>query len=55
MTRRDPAVAVIGAGMSGLCVAIMLLRSGIGDVMIYEKADEVGHLAGEHPDFPISS
>jgi cation diffusion facilitator CzcD-associated flavoprotein CzcO len=42
MTRRDPAVAVIGAGMSGLCVAIALLRSGIRDVTIYEKADEVG-------------
>jgi cation diffusion facilitator CzcD-associated flavoprotein CzcO len=42
MTRRDPAVAIIGAGMSGLCVAIALLRSGIRDVTIYEKADEVG-------------
>ena len=42
MTPRDPAVAVIGAGMSGLCVAIALLRSGISDVTIYEKADEVG-------------
>ncbi|MGV0049769.1 flavin-containing monooxygenase [Mycobacterium colombiense] len=42
MTRRDPAVAVIGAGMSGLCVAIALLRSGISDVTVYEKADEVG-------------
>ncbi len=42
MTRRDPAVAVVGAGMSGLCVAIALLRSGITDVTIYEKADEVG-------------
>ena len=28
--------------MSGLCVAIALLRSGITDVTIYEKADEVG-------------
>lgn len=42
MTRRDPAVAVVGAGMSGLCVAIALLRSGITDVTIFEKADEVG-------------
>lgn len=40
--RRDPVVAVVGAGMSGLCVAIALLRSGIRDVTIYEKADEVG-------------
>ncbi|OBI10369.1 flavin-containing monooxygenase [Mycobacterium scrofulaceum] len=42
MPRREPAVAVVGAGMSGLCVAIALLRSGITDVTIYEKADEVG-------------
>lgn len=28
--------------MSGLCVAIALLRNGITDVTIYEKADEVG-------------
>jgi cation diffusion facilitator CzcD-associated flavoprotein CzcO len=40
--KRDPAVAVVGAGMSGLCVAIALLRSGITDVTVYEKADEVG-------------
>ncbi|MGB9223519.1 flavin-containing monooxygenase [Mycobacterium sp.] len=42
MTGRDPSVAVVGAGMSGLCVAIALLRNGITDVTIYEKADEVG-------------
>jgi cation diffusion facilitator CzcD-associated flavoprotein CzcO len=40
--RRDPAVANVGAGMSGLCVAIALLRSGIRDVTIYEKGDDVG-------------
>jgi cation diffusion facilitator CzcD-associated flavoprotein CzcO len=28
--------------MSGLCVAIALLRSGITDVTVYEKANEVG-------------
>ncbi|BBX97413.1 flavin-containing monooxygenase [Mycobacterium lacus] len=42
MTRRDPAVAIVGAGMSGLCVAIALLRNGITNITIYEKADEVG-------------
>ncbi|WP_255382334.1 NAD(P)/FAD-dependent oxidoreductase [Mycobacterium sp. E2699] len=41
-TGRDPAVAVVGAGMSGLCMAIALLRNGITDVTVYEKADEVG-------------
>ncbi|HWS92674.1 MAG TPA: NAD(P)/FAD-dependent oxidoreductase, partial [Mycobacterium sp.] len=41
-TSRDPAIAIVGAGMSGLCVAIALLRSGITDVTVYEKADEVG-------------
>ncbi|ORX00991.1 monooxygenase [Mycobacterium triplex] len=42
MTRRDPAVAVVGAGMSGMCIAIALLRNGITDITVYEKADEVG-------------
>jgi cation diffusion facilitator CzcD-associated flavoprotein CzcO len=42
MTKRDPAVAVVGAGMSGLCVVIALLRSGVTDVTVYEKATEVG-------------
>ncbi|ORV84886.1 monooxygenase [Mycobacterium interjectum] len=42
MVTRDPSVAVVGAGMSGLCMAIALLRSGVKDVTIYEKADEVG-------------
>ena len=42
MTKRQPAVAIVGAGMSGLCAAIMLQRAGIDDVTLYEKADEVG-------------
>lgn len=42
MTRRDPSVAIVGAGMAGICMAITLLNSGITDVTIYEKADEVG-------------
>jgi cation diffusion facilitator CzcD-associated flavoprotein CzcO len=36
------AVAIAGAGMSGLCVAIALLHRGITDVTLYQKADEVG-------------
>ncbi|MGI8677700.1 MAG: flavin-containing monooxygenase [Jatrophihabitans sp.] len=39
---RAPRVAIIGAGMSGLCMAITLHRAGITDVTIYEKADSVG-------------
>ncbi|EUA94268.1 pyridine nucleotide-disulfide oxidoreductase family protein, partial [Mycobacterium ulcerans str. Harvey] len=42
MTRRDPSVAIVGAAMAGICMAITLLNSGITDVTIYEKADEVG-------------
>lgn len=40
--RRTPSVAIIGAGMSGMCMAITLLRAGISDVTVYEKASEVG-------------
>jgi cation diffusion facilitator CzcD-associated flavoprotein CzcO len=39
---RSPRVAIIGAGMSGLCMAIMLRRAGITDVTVYEKAESVG-------------
>lgn len=42
MTQRNPSVAIIGAGMSGLCIAILLLQRGFRDVVIYEKATEVG-------------
>ncbi|MBJ8348736.1 NAD(P)/FAD-dependent oxidoreductase [Antrihabitans sp. YC2-6] len=39
---REPAVAVVGAGMSGMCMAIKLLEAGITDVTIYEKSHDVG-------------
>src|SRR5882757_5638356 len=39
---RSPRVAIIGAGMSGLGMAIALRRAGITDVTIYEKGDAVG-------------
>lgn len=42
LVRRQPSVAIIGAGMSGLCMAITLRRAGIRDITIYEKAREVG-------------
>jgi cation diffusion facilitator CzcD-associated flavoprotein CzcO len=35
-------VAIVGAGMSGLCMAITLQQAGIHDFVILEKADEVG-------------
>lgn len=38
----SPSVIVIGAGFGGLGVAIELLRAGVTDVTILEKADEVG-------------
>jgi cation diffusion facilitator CzcD-associated flavoprotein CzcO len=39
---RKPTVAVVGAGMSGLCMGIKLKRAGIDDFTIYEKAEAVG-------------
>ncbi|MCP2205038.1 putative flavoprotein CzcO associated with the cation diffusion facilitator CzcD [Lentzea flava] len=35
-------IAIIGAGLSGVCMAIHLKRSGIDSFTIFEKADEVG-------------
>jgi cation diffusion facilitator CzcD-associated flavoprotein CzcO len=35
-------VAIVGAGMSGLCMGEALKRAGLEDFTIYEKADEVG-------------
>jgi cation diffusion facilitator CzcD-associated flavoprotein CzcO len=42
MTIRTPSVAIIGAGISGLCMAIKLIQAGIGSVTIYEKAEAIG-------------
>jgi cation diffusion facilitator CzcD-associated flavoprotein CzcO len=35
-------VAIVGAGFSGLCMAIRLLQNGIEDFVVFERADEVG-------------
>jgi cation diffusion facilitator CzcD-associated flavoprotein CzcO len=35
-------IAIIGAGFSGLCMAIRLLREGIEDFVVFERADDVG-------------
>jgi cation diffusion facilitator CzcD-associated flavoprotein CzcO len=39
---RSPRVAIVGAGMSGICMAIALRRAGITDLTIYEKGHGVG-------------
>lgn len=39
---RDVRVVVIGAGMSGLCMASALRHRGITNFTVYEKAHEVG-------------
>jgi cation diffusion facilitator CzcD-associated flavoprotein CzcO len=41
-TGRDLRVVVVGAGMSGILAAIKLAEAGLGDVVIYEKADRLG-------------
>ncbi|MBO2446392.1 NAD(P)/FAD-dependent oxidoreductase [Actinomadura barringtoniae] len=38
----DPRVVIVGAGMSGLCMAIKLKQAGLHDVTLYEKADALG-------------
>ncbi|MEP4149058.1 MAG: NAD(P)/FAD-dependent oxidoreductase [Halioglobus sp.] len=40
--QNNPSVAVIGAGMSGILMAIKLREAGITDITILEKADKVG-------------
>lgn len=37
-----PRVAVIGAGVSGLCMAYRLKESGVEDFVVFEKAAELG-------------
>ncbi len=37
-----PRVAILGAGFSGMGMAIALKRRGLDNFAIYEKADEVG-------------
>jgi cation diffusion facilitator CzcD-associated flavoprotein CzcO len=37
-----PRVAIIGAGVAGLCTGIQLKKAGMGDFTIFEKSDGVG-------------
>lgn len=39
---RSPRIAIVGAGMSGICLGAMLGRAGISTFTLYEKADRVG-------------
>ena len=39
---RQPSIAILGAGVSGLCMGIELKRAGIDSFTIYEKSDRVG-------------
>ncbi len=40
--QRDPKVVVIGAGMTGILLAIQLRKAGINDVVLFEKTDRFG-------------
>lgn len=40
--RRGPRTIIVGAGAAGMGLAILLRRAGLHDIVIYEKADEVG-------------
>jgi len=40
--KRELNVAIIGAGMSGICMAVKLQDAGIDSFTIFEKADDVG-------------
>src|SRR5258707_15392916 len=44
---RSPRVAIIGAGMSGVCLAIALRRPGISDLAIFGKTHGGGGTRGE--------
>lgn len=41
-TGREPRIAIIGAGMSGIAAVVKLRKAGYNDITVYEKSDEVG-------------
>lgn len=41
-TLRSPRIAIVGAGMSGICMGAVLMRAGISDFTVFEKATRVG-------------
>ncbi|WP_199931039.1 alpha/beta hydrolase fold domain-containing protein [Streptomyces sp. CB02923] len=40
--RRKAQVAIVGAGVSGICLAAKLAAAGLADYTVYEKADDLG-------------
>ncbi|MFG2084702.1 flavin-containing monooxygenase [Spirillospora sp. NPDC048824] len=42
MGRREPSIAIVGSGFSGIGLAIGLRRAGFTDITIFEKADGLG-------------
>lgn len=40
--KRNPKIVIIGAGMTGMLVAIKLREAGIHDIVILEKKDKIG-------------
>jgi len=39
---RQPSIAIIGAGMSGIAAVVKLRRAGYSDLSVFEKTDRVG-------------
>ncbi|MEZ5572419.1 MAG: NAD(P)/FAD-dependent oxidoreductase [Halioglobus sp.] len=39
---RQPRIAIIGAGMSGIAAVVKLQKAGYSDITVYEKTDKVG-------------
>ncbi|TDB95250.1 NAD(P)/FAD-dependent oxidoreductase [Actinomadura sp. 7K534] len=42
MGRREPSIAIVGSGFSGIGLAIGLRRAGFTDITVFEKADDLG-------------
>ncbi len=40
--KAQPTIAILGAGVAGLCMGIQLKKAGISSFKIYEKSDRVG-------------
>src|SRR4051812_15975461 len=46
---RPPRVGVIGAGLGGIAAVIELKNAGVQDIVVFEKAAEVGGVWRENP------